>query len=144
MAHLKIKNNDHRGHMWKRPHLFAQWFNDVKATKFLFFVYFIVTQNNIYMWNQYYYYFNLPIIRVGWALSIINLFEKSSFYVEAISPKASSLENRYGKFLTSLNYILARKIFLKKTELYVDFHNCPKMTLVIELILAKYFGQKLK
>ena len=67
----QIENFDH----WR---ILMVWFNDVKWTKFLFFINFIATQkdhirrklnnNNKknYMWNQY-HYFDLQKIRLGQA-----------------------------------------------------------------------------
>ena len=68
----------HNLHIKSRPLLFTPRFNNIKCTKFLFFMYCNVkekgqiTRNknskkkNVYIENQYYYYFGLPKLGSVW------------------------------------------------------------------------------
>ena len=58
-----------KSYIWNLPHLFTLWFNNVKFTKFLFSYVLYCKLKEISMWNQYYHFFDLSKIRVGWALT---------------------------------------------------------------------------
>ena len=76
-----LKNKKYQwGYLWKRPHLFTPWFNAVSVLTFCLCLFCcnrkekdhvrrkINSKNkSIYAWNQYYYYFGLPKIRVSQA-----------------------------------------------------------------------------